>query len=57
VITLVLSDDQATRMREFQSNGMMSMVGLVIAWQEFPLVTNPIFSAILRLVYPHDSYF
>jgi len=57
VFTVVLPEDQATKVREFQSSGMMSMVGLLIAWQVFPLVTDPLFSAVLRLVYPHDSYF
>jgi hypothetical protein len=54
---LLLREDQATKVREFQSSGIMSMAGLLIAWQIFPLVTDPLFSAVLWLVYPHNSYF
>ena len=57
VFTLLLPDHEASRVREFQSSGMMSMVGLLIAWQVFPLVTDPLFSVVLRLVYPNESYF
>ncbi|HUQ87851.1 MAG TPA: hypothetical protein VM096_09850 [Vicinamibacterales bacterium] len=41
---------------EFQSNAMMSMMGLVIAWKIFPFVTDPLFSGLLRLVHPFVSY-
>ena len=35
---------------------MMSLAGLVIAWRVFPLVTDPLFSTLLRFVHPFDSY-
>ena len=56
VLNGVLPERHAAQLREFQSNAMMSMVGLVIAWQVFPLVTHPIFSLLLRIVHPSDSY-
>jgi Zn-dependent protease len=57
VLTLVLPEHHANTVREFQSQAMMSMLGLVVAWQVFPFVTDPIFSAVLRLVHPYDSYY
>jgi hypothetical protein len=35
---------------------MTSMVGLLIAWRVFPLMTRPLFSMILQLVHPGQSY-
>jgi hypothetical protein len=43
--------------REFEGQAMMSMLGLMVAWQVFPLVTDPLFSALLRLVHPYDAYY
>ena len=52
----LLPEEHAQKLQELQSNAMMSMVGLVIAWRVFPLVTDPLFSLLLRLVHPFDSY-
>ena len=46
----------AERFRMLQSNPAMSMIGLVIAWKVFPLLTGSLFSLLLRLVHPHESY-
>ena len=56
VLNGLLPERHAHAFMEFQSNAMMSMLGLVIAWQVFPLVTAPLFSMLLRLVHPFDSY-
>ena len=56
VLNGFLPERHAHKLMEFQSNAMMSMVGLVIAWQVFPFFTGPLFSALLRLVHPFDSY-
>lgn len=56
VLTLFLPDRHAHKIQELQANGMMSMVGLVVAWQVFPSVTGPLFSMLLKLVHPGDSY-
>jgi Zn-dependent protease len=56
VLNGLLPERHAHAFMEFQSNAMMSMLGLVIAWQVFPLVTDPLFSMLLRLVHPFDSY-
>ena len=52
----LLPERHAIAVREFSSNGMMSMVGLLVAWQVFPAVTDPLFSLVLRVVYPAASY-
>ena len=35
---------------------MMSMAGLVIAWRVFPFITDPLFSMLLKVVHPGESY-
>jgi Zn-dependent protease len=52
----ILPERHATKLQELQSNAMMSMVGLVVAWKVFPFITDPLFSVLLRLVHPYDSY-
>jgi Zn-dependent protease len=56
VLNGLLPERHAVRLMDLQSNSMMSMVGLVIAWRVFPLVTDPLFSTLLRLVHPSESY-
>lgn len=56
VLNGILSERHAHRLMELQSNAMMSMMGLVIAWQVFPFISDPLFSLLLKLVHPFDSY-
>jgi Zn-dependent protease len=56
VITLFLPEPLAIRMREFATNAMFSMVGLVVAWQVFPTIVRPLFSFVLLLVHPDVGY-
>ena len=35
---------------------MMSMAGLLIAWRVFPFITDPLFTMLLKLVHPGESY-
>jgi Zn-dependent protease len=56
VLNGLLPERHANALMEFQSNAMMSMVGLVIAWQVFPFVSDPLFSLLLKVVHPFDSY-
>lgn len=53
----LLPERHAVAVRNFSASGMMSMVGLLVAWQVFPMVTDPLFSLVLRLVYPDTSYY
>jgi Zn-dependent protease len=56
VFSVFLPEQHAARVRELGSNAMMSMMGLLVAWQVFPLATGPLFSLLLRLLHPYDSY-
>jgi Zn-dependent protease len=57
VFGALLPDRHAEHVRDLQSNAMMSMIGLLVAWQVFPFVTDPLFSLLLRVVHPGDSYY
>ena len=56
ILNGLLPDRHAVRLQELQSNAMMSLLGLVIAWRLFPMVADPLFLVLLRLVHPFDSY-
>ena len=56
VVGAFLPHAQASAVRRLGSNGMMSMLGLMIAWRVFPLVTDSLFSLLLRLVHPGLAY-
>lgn len=56
VITLFLPETLALRMREFATNAMFSMFGLVVAWQVFPKIAGPLFWFVLMLVHPTVGY-
>lgn len=52
----VLPERVALRLRAFTSSPAFSILGILIAWQVFPHVVGPIFSALLTLVHPADRY-
>jgi Zn-dependent protease len=54
VLMGVIPERQAIALR--RAGPMMSMVGLLVAWQVFPVVTGPLFSFLLRVVHPDASY-
>jgi Zn-dependent protease len=56
VFRIFLPDHHAARVRSLESNAMMSMLGLVVAWQIFPAFTDPLFSILLRMLHPGLSY-
>jgi Zn-dependent protease len=56
VFSIFLPEDLGRRLRDLQSNGMFSMIGLLVAWRVFPYLTDPIFSTVLRLVHPDSFY-
>lgn len=56
VFSIFLPEDLGRKLRDLQSNGMFSMVGLLVAWRVFPYLTDPIFSTVLRLVHPDSFY-
>jgi Zn-dependent protease len=56
VFSVALPERHALKLRALYSNQMMSMVGLLVAWQVFPMVTDPLFTVVLKVVYPDQSY-
>ena len=56
VVSIFLPEEHAAKWRALQSNAGMSMVGLLMAWRVFPLITDPLFSMLLKLVHPGESY-
>ena len=54
VLAGLLPERQAVALR--QASSMMSMVVLLIAWRVFPLLTGPLFSFLLAIVHPGESY-
>ena len=56
VFGILLPEQHAQRLRQLESNGAMSMIGLFVAWRIFPLITDPLFSMLLWLVHPGESY-
>ena len=56
VLTAFLPESLAGSLRAMQTNGAMSMLGLMVAWRLFPLLTDPLFSFVLRLLHPKLSY-
>jgi Zn-dependent protease len=56
VIRIFLPEGVANQLRGLESTGAMSMIGLVVAWQIFPMLTSPLFGLVLRLVHPGAFY-
>jgi Zn-dependent protease len=56
ILNGILPRDYARQLEALQSNSMMSLVGLLVAWKVFPFVTGPLFAGLLRLVHPMESY-
>jgi Zn-dependent protease len=52
----VLPERAALTLRNFTASPIFSLLGIFIAWQVFPHVVGPIFSALLALVHPADRY-
>jgi len=56
VVSIFLPEAHAAKWRALQSNPMMSMAGLLIAWRVFPFITDPLFTMLLKVVHPGESY-
>jgi Zn-dependent protease len=57
VLGLFTSEDGARRLEQLrQSARMFSFVGLLLCWQVFGYLYDPIFSAALKALYPTASY-
>jgi Zn-dependent protease len=56
VFTIALPERLALQLRSFYASSMTSLLGMLVAWRVFPMVTGPLFSAVLKLVYPDLEY-
>ncbi len=56
VLGAVLPESLAAPARALQANPAMSMLGLLVAWRVFPLLTDRLFALVLTLVHPEASY-
>jgi len=56
VVGIFLPENLGRRLRELQQNGAFSILGLLVAWRVFPMLTGPLFSTVLKLVHPDASY-
>ena len=56
VAMVFLPSDLRARVQEWTSTGMMSLLGLVVAWRVFPEVTDPLFGLVLKILHPELSY-
>ena len=51
VVSIFLPPTARARVAEFMSNGMMSLLGLLVAWRVFPVFVEPLFILIVQLLY------
>ena len=56
VAMVFLPSDLRARVQEWTTTGMMSLLGLVVAWRVFPEVTGPLFRLVLKVLHPELSY-
>jgi Zn-dependent protease len=47
----------AVALQSFTQNPMFGLIGILVAWQVFPYMARPLFSAVIRLVHPQEAYF
>jgi Zn-dependent protease len=56
VLGLFVPEDQMDRLRAIVHQPWAQLVGLLIAWRVFPLLTGPLFGLLLRLLHPAEGY-
>lgn len=56
VLGLFLPRAASERMRELSASPMFQIAGLLVAWRVFPMVVEPLFMLVLRLVHPDLRY-
>ena len=55
-ITLLMSKETAVKFTTFSRSPMFTYIGLLVAWQLFDRIFDPIFKLALRLLYPGSEY-
>jgi Zn-dependent protease len=56
VLAVFLPPGARDRFNALASSGMASLLGLVVAWRVFPMVTEPLFRFVLRALHPDVPY-
>jgi Zn-dependent protease len=56
VASLFVPAQYRSQVRELMSSGMTSMLGLLVAWQVFPVLAGPLFSIVITLLHPDARY-
>ena len=56
ILTIALPPSAGAALREWSHTPIFQVAGLLIAWQIFPAVVEPLFALILRLVHPGAEY-
>jgi len=56
ILPALISDNAARRFHEVLRQPMFSMLGLLAAWQLFPLISSPLQVLALNLLYPGAGY-
>jgi Zn-dependent protease len=52
VASIFLPSEMRAKVRDFMATGMMSLLGLLVAWRIFPIFTGPLFTAVLEVLHP-----
>lgn len=56
IVGIALPAHFSRRMRELSGSPMFQLAGLVVAWRIFPVIVQPIFAAVIKLVHPALTY-
>jgi Zn-dependent protease len=56
ILPAFMSDDMARRYQGLLHQPMFSLIGLLAAWKIFPLISSPILTLALKLLYPEVGY-
>jgi Zn-dependent protease len=51
-VTLLMPDQLAARFRAVTRSPIFSMVGLLVAWRLFPLISGPLFRLVITTLHP-----
>jgi Zn-dependent protease len=56
-ITLLMPQGMVGRYQEFLwTTPMLGWIGMLVAWKVMPLIFQPVFTAVVSLIYPNTSY-
>ena len=56
ILEIFLPQQMAQQLGEWSRQPMFQMIGLLVAWRVFPMMTDPLFATVLTLLHPDVSY-